>query len=261
MQTQTALAPIDLIVDSREASKHKLLVAWLEGQGLTVSTQLLEAGDYVLNAAPTKKRLCIERKTPMDFLSGLVKRDERGKERGRLWTQLDLLSQLRDERTDVAIALIGWLGMIEKVSKWANVSVCRIFDEVTLSWGIPIIPFANQLWFQNWLAAKCRDLGRLEEKQVLPLRAHRRDLPVHDAALYLLEGLTGPQTATALLEKFGTAKAVANASEEELMEVKGIGKIRAKFIYAAFNHPWRLTVKGSETLFIKHKKNSASAVA
>jgi len=261
-QAQTTLAPVDLIVDTREASKHKPLVAWLEKQGVAVGTQLLEAGDYVLNASPSKKRLCIERKTPMDFLSGLVKRDERGRERGRLWEQLDLLCQLKDEKTDIAIALVGWLGMIEKISKWANVSVCRIFDEITLSWQVPIIPFANQVWFQSWLLAKTRDLGQLKEKQVLPLRTHRRNLTVRDAALYLLEGLTGPQTATALLEKFGRAKAVANASEEELMEVEGIGKIRAKFIHAVFNHPWRLTVssedKGSETLSIKHKKNSPS---
>jgi hypothetical protein len=48
----------------------------------------------------------------------------------------------------------------------------------------------------------------------------------------------------------------------ERLKVEGIGKIRAKFIYAAFNHPWRLAVssegKGSETLSIKPKKNSAS---
>jgi ERCC4-type nuclease len=236
---QIILTPTDLIIDTREASKHTSLVTWLENQGLSVSRQFLDAGDYVLNAAPTKKRLCIERKTPTDFLGGLVKQEERGSGRGRLWEQLSLLSQLRDEKTDVIIALIGWLGMIEKVSKWAHVSVCRVLDEVTLSWRIPIIPFANQLWFQGWLLAKCKDLGKAEEKQVLPLRARRRDLSPEEAPLFLLEGLTGPQTAIALLNKFGTAKAIANATIEELMETEGVGKVRSHLIHAAFNHQWK----------------------
>jgi DNA excision repair protein ERCC-4 len=235
---QVTLTPADLIIDTREASKHPSLVTWLERRGLSVSRQLLDVGDYVLNAVPMKRRLCIERKTPTDFLGGLVKQEERGSGRGRFWDQLNLLSQIRDEKTDVAIALIGWLGMIEKISKWSSVSICRIFDEVTLTWRIPIIPFANQLWFQNWLFAKCKDLGKTEEKQILPLRARRRDLPLEEAPLFLLEGLVGPQTAIALLNRFGTVRAIANATLEELMAVDGVGKIRGHLIHSTFNYQW-----------------------
>lgn len=107
MEVQTALSPIDLIVDTREASKHKSLVAWLETQGFSISMHFLPAGDYVLNATPLKKRLCIERKTPMDLVSRILRERSTGETGGRLWEQLGLLSQVRDETTDVAIALIG----------------------------------------------------------------------------------------------------------------------------------------------------------
>jgi ERCC4-type nuclease len=49
----------------------------------------------------------------------------------------------------------------------------------------------------------------------------------------------GPKIARALLEHFGSVKAVSNASKEELMKVEKIGKKKAERIHAAINSDYR----------------------
>ena len=57
----------------------------------------------------------------------------------------------------------------------------------------------------------------------------------------MLEGISGISAtkATALLEAFGTLRAVAEADREELQSVKGIGPEISRRIHAAFNSRFR----------------------
>ncbi len=57
-----------------------------------------------------------------------------------------------------------------------------------------------------------------------------------DNKAFILEGITGVSAKIAkdLLSHFGSVKAVVNATEEELKEVNGIGKEKAKKIFNLF---------------------------
>ena len=48
----------------------------------------------------------------------------------------------------------------------------------------------------------------------------------------------GPTGAEALLRRFRTVQALANASVEEIMEVEGFGERKAMKVYQTFRHEW-----------------------
>lgn len=72
----------------------------------------------------------------------------------------------------------------------------------------------------------------------VPLRAGKpKEHP--PIARYLIEGLPliGPSMANALLSHFGSAHAVFNATVEELVQVKGVGKLTAEKMFMALRAP------------------------
>ncbi|HID41173.1 MAG TPA: hypothetical protein EYP33_03345 [Pyrodictium sp.] len=229
--SEQILYPVDVVVDSREAAKNKDIVEELKRKGLRVAMQALEAGDYYLLARDLRKALLVERKTVTDFANSV--RDN------RIWDQAQLLREAaQKEGVRPVIVLEGWLGVIEKRTKWNIAALLRILDELVLDWGIPVIPTHNKKATAAWIAAKARSLGKTEEKRILRLRVEKKPLTLNERILYVAEGLAGPTLARRLLERFKTLRRIANASIQELMSVEGIGEKRAKEIYAVFNAIW-----------------------
>ncbi|ABM80315.1 ERCC4 domain-containing protein [Hyperthermus butylicus] len=225
------LVPVDVIVDSREASKNQDIVEGLRSRGLRVAVQELEAGDYYLLATDPSKALLVERKTVIDFANSI--RDN------RVWDQAKRLREAAArEGIKPVIVLEGWLGLVEKRTRWNIAAVLRVIDELVLDWGIPVIPTHNKQATIAWLAAKARSLGRTEEKRVVRLRVEKKPMSLAERILYVAEGLVGPTLARRLLERFGTLRRIANASVQELMSVRGIGEKRAREIYLIFNTEW-----------------------
>lgn len=64
------------------------------------------------------------------------------------------------------------------------------------------------------------------------MRRKRGDLPLPLQQRFVVEGLPGVSSVLAerLLQHFGSVEAVMRASEEELMRVKGIGRVKARRI-------------------------------
>ncbi len=225
------LTPVDVVVDSREASKNKDIVEALRSHGLKVAVLELEAGDYYLLARDPSKAVLVERKTVTDFLNSI--RDN------RIWDQLKRLKQAAEvDGVKPLILLEGWLGVVEKRTRWRLSSVLRILDEIVLDWGIPVLPVHNKKATVEWLVAKAKSLGKTGEKRVLRLRVEKKPMTPRERALYVVEGLAGPVLARRLLKHFKTVRRLANASIEELMRVEGVGEKRAKEIYMVLNTPW-----------------------
>ncbi len=224
--------PVDIIIDSRENSKNPDFEKELKKKGLRVSIQPLEVGDFLLLAPQNKKPLLVERKTVMDFLNSI--RDN------RIWDQTKLLKEAaeRDEYQPFII-LEGWLGLVEKYRQWRIQSVLRVIDTILLEYEVPLINTPNKRATIEWLAAKAKSLGRVEEKKIYRLRVEKKPMSIHERILYVAEGLVGPTLARRLLQHFGTLRAIANASIAELTKVEGIGEKRAFEIYSIFNTPWR----------------------
>jgi len=225
------LAPVDIVVDTREASKNKDIVEGLKGRKLRVAVLELEVGDYYLLADEPSRSLLVERKTVTDLANSIRDR--------RIWDQARRLKEAaaRDGVRPL-ILLEGWLGIVEKRTKWNISAILRVIDELILDWGIPVMPTHNKKATIEWLAAKARSLGKADEKRVVRLRVEKKPPTIKERILYVAEGLAGPVTARRLLEKFGTLRRIANATIKELMSVEGIGEKRAQEIYAILNTPW-----------------------
>ncbi len=225
------LAPVDVVVDSREASKNDVIVAELRRRGLRVAVAELGAGDYYLLASEPGRALLVERKTVLDFANSV--RD------GRIWDQVRRLKEAAEEDgVRPVIILEGWLGVVEKRTRWNIAALLRVLDEIVLDWGVPVIPTHSREATAAWLAAKAKSLGKVEEKRVIRLRVEKKPMSLRDRILYVAEGIAGPVLARRLLQHFKTLRALANASVAELMRVEGIGEKRAREIYAIFNTPW-----------------------
>jgi len=231
------LAPVDVVVDTREASKNRDIVDALRAKGLKVAVMELEVGDYYLLAREPSKAVIVERKTVTDLANSI--RD------GRVWDQARRLREAaaRDSVKPL-ILLEGWIGVIEKRTRWNLAAFLRVIDELVLDWGIPVLPVHNKRATIEWLAAKARSLGKASEKRVMRLRVEKKPLTLQERILYVAEGIVGPVTARRLLSRFRTLRNIANASVKELMSVEGIGEKRAQEIYAVFNTPWEARQEG-----------------
>jgi ERCC4-type nuclease len=230
--SEMLLSPADIVVDTREASKNKDIVEELKRRGVKVAVTALNAGDYYLVGTERIPGILVERKTVTDFLNSV--RDN------RIWEQAKLLVKAAEEDgLRPMIVLEGWLGAIEKYTKWNVGAALRILDEIILDWGIPVLNTPNKRATVVWLAAKAKSLGSLQEKRVARMRAEKKPMTLNERILYVAEGIVGPTLARRLLRKFRTLRRIANASMVELMSVEGIGEKRAKEIYAIFNTEWQ----------------------
>ena len=102
---------------------------------------------------------------------------------------------------------------------------------IALDFGISIIPTRNA---QDTAAMIKRIAIREQtgEKPHIQTRTDKKPVNMWEQQLFIVESLPniGPVNAKKLLEHFGTVSKIINASENELMEVEGIGKKTAKNI-------------------------------
>ena len=225
------LAPVDVIIDSREDSKHPEFRKELVARGLKVAVQPLPAGDFLLLASPGKKPVLVERKTVTDFGNSI--RDN------RVWEQAKLLVEAAKRDGYNALFIIeGWIGILEKYRGWRIQSVLRVIDTLVLDFGLPVLNTPNKQATIEWLVAKAKSLGKTEEKKIYRLRVEKKPMSINERILYVAESIAGPRLARKLLKEFKTLKNIANASIRELMAIEGIGEKRAKEIYSIFNTEW-----------------------
>lgn len=228
---EAPLVPVDVVIDSREASKNSDVVSELKKARLKIAISALNVGDYFLLAPKDKKPILVERKTVADFLNSI--RDN------RIWDQLKLLKKAEEEENVTVIILVeGHLGIAEKYTKWNISAILRIMDEIIIDWNVKVMPSPNKRATIAWLIAKTRSLGIAEKKRPPRLRVEKKPMGINERILYVAESIVGPVLARRLLRKFRTLRNLANASVPELTNVEGIGEKRAKEIHAIFNTSW-----------------------
>jgi Fanconi anemia group M protein len=214
-----------IVVDTREASDIPIVVSLME-MGFEVEEKFLPVGDYYIPAEPCG--YVVERKTIFDFLNAM--RD------GRLISQLKDLATLESDQP--ILLLEGSLSLPEKTGRgWRDSSIIGELLSIGIDWKIPIISLPS-ISRKNWvgkhlvttLKVLCDRAGRTKGER--PLRFVPKEVPLPDQQRFLVEGLPGVSAvrAEALLKHFGTPLAVFNATEEQLLEVEGIGEITARKI-------------------------------
>ncbi len=199
-----------IYADNREADTKVLAIL---KKRCEVREKQLKVADYVLS-----KNVACERKTGNDFLQSLID--------GRLFSQI---KALKDSYENPLLLIEGEISLEER-----NIhpnAVRGALAAIAIDFSVPIMWTKTQLETADMLftIAK-REQG--EKKSRIGLRNKRKFLSLNQQQEFLISGLpkVSDVLAKRVLKHFGTPEKVFTASEQELQEVEGIGKVMAKKI-------------------------------
>ena len=207
---------LKIIVDHREYRSN--VVKNLVIKGILVEPQQLNTGDYVLSS-----RIGVERKNVDDFLNSLIN--------GKLFKQI---SQLRNAYSRPVLILEG-----ENLLTKRNINHNAIFGSlasISVDFGIPILMTKNEIETADLLNVIANREQKQDKKHV-SVRGDKNQMSIKERQQFLVEGLPNVSAVIArrLLNYFGSIKDIANATEEELTQVPGIGKGIASDIIHVLN--------------------------
>ena len=207
---------IKIIVDHREYRSN--VVRNLTFKGASVEPSQLDVGDYILSS-----RIGVERKKVDDFLESLID--------GKLFKQI---AQLRDAYSRPVLILEG-----EDLLTKRNINHNAIFGSlasITVDFGIPILKTKDSSETADLLKIIAQREQK-EDKKSIAIRGDKTQMSIRERQQFIIEGLPNVSAVIAqrLLSHFGSIKGISNASEKELLEVKGVGKNIAKDITNIIN--------------------------
>jgi len=207
---------IKIIVDHREYRSN--VVKNLAIKGILLEPQQLDTGDYVLSS-----RIGVERKNVDDFLESLIN--------GKLFKQI---SQLRDAYSRPVLILEG-----ENLLTKRNINHNAIFGSlasISVDFGIPVLMTKDEMETADLLNVIAKREQK-QDKKYVAVRGNKTQMSIKERQQFLVEGLPNVSAVIArrLLNHFGSIKDIANATEEELIQVPGIGKGIASEIIHVLN--------------------------
>lgn len=213
---------VKIYVDERERSST--IPEILNSLGLTVIYKMLEVGDYVISDS-----LVIERKRVDDLVRSVFD--------GRFFEQVGKLSEV----CDIPMIIIeGDLADVRYLtSKWRSVEGALL--TAIISYGV--IPYYTK--DSNHTADVIKHIAekfsdRPSFKSYFRKVAKPKVDDIRSWQLYVLQSLpgVGVKTARKLLERFGSVRAVFNASLSELSMVEGINEEKASKIVKVITEPY-----------------------
>jgi Fanconi anemia group M protein len=207
---------VKIVVDHREYRSN--VVKNLAVKGTFVEPQQLDVGDYVLSS-----RIGVERKNVDDFLESLID--------GKLFKQM---AQLRDAYSRPVLILEG-----ENLLTKRNITHNAIFGSlasISVDFGIPVLTTKDAIETADLLKVIAQREQK-EDKKAVAVRGEKTQMSLRERQQFIVEGLPNVSAVIAkrLLSHFGSVKDIANATEGELLEVKGVGKNIASDIIKLLN--------------------------
>lgn len=204
---------LTIVVDPRETRSG--VTRFLEKAGVNLVLQNLEIGDYVAS-----DRVCIERKSTVDFLESLINRRR---------NLLEQIHRLREEYAKPLLIIEG-----ESIYGQRNVHpnvVRAVMASIALDFSVPIIQTRDE-------ADTASLIYIIARKEQVPTRGgvnphgKKPSATLKEQQEYLVSALPtiGIVTARNLLRRFRTIERIAVASKEELMEVEHVGEKTAELI-------------------------------
>ncbi|HLF91827.1 MAG TPA: ERCC4 domain-containing protein [Planctomycetota bacterium] len=192
----------------RESGTARALLA----AGAPLSFVQLKAGDYLVQGS-----LAIERKTARDFWASIFD--------GRLFRQVSRLS--RSAQRSLLLVEGQGLDLARPAVRGTIVAIAAVF-------GMPILFARSPDDSAQWILTAARQLAARPE--MAHVRPGWRPKGKRARQIFVLQGLpgVGPIRAEALLERFGSIRAILNAEEAALRNVPGIGaKIAGRILWLA----------------------------
>ncbi len=207
---------IPLVVDSNEPED---IPDRLRELGVDVEVRKIAPGDYVLGP------IGVERKALHDFFNSLVRK--------RLFEQV---RRLREAYPQPLVILEGDLAEISTFKHPQSILGALLALEV--GERVPVLTTADK----DQTALLLSILWKRQEKGAADygLRHKPKAMTVEQRQRFLVEGLpsVGETLARNLLERFGSVRAVFNASEDELKRVSKIGDVKAAEIVRLASAPY-----------------------
>ena len=218
---------IMLLIDSREDSKlSRNVEAIFTNTNKPCEKIWLEIGDYVVQSEPS---LCIEAKTTADFLQSVKNK--------RIFNQIDNM----DREYDNNILLIyGNLNdATEYMTKSVKYKIQLKKQFIGALSSIALHTDIKPIWVDNYKSAAhvIAALYTHAEKKLIIHKQLPKKVRTDDVRIDVLTQIKGISIGKAqtLLDKFGNIAELVVASEKEICEVEGIGKVTASNIHIAFN--------------------------
>ena len=207
---------VKIIVDHREYRSN--VVRNLTVMGTSVEPQQLDVGDYILSS-----RIGVERKKVEDFLESLMG--------GKLFKQI---ARLRNTYSRPIMIIEG-----DDLYTQRNINHNAIFGSlasISVDYGVSILSTKNALETADLLNVIAKREQR-DDKKVAAIRGDKTQMSLRERQQFIIEGLPNVSAVIAkrLLTHFGSIKDIANASIEELQQVKGVGKNIASDIINLLN--------------------------
>jgi Fanconi anemia group M protein len=205
---------VEIVADQRELDSH-IARDLSTRDGITTRLETLEVGDYVLS-----DRVVVERKSVSDFLDTLLGEDR------------SMFEQVKDATRNYARPVVVIEG--EDLYGERNVhpnAIRGALSSLAVDFGASVLFTRDAEDTADLLEVIAR---REQEDDDREVRVHgkksQRTLEEQQEYVVSSIGEVGPVTARALLEHFGSVEAVMTASEEDLLEVTGVGQVTAERI-------------------------------
>ncbi|RZN41485.1 MAG: DEAD/DEAH box helicase, partial [Methanophagales archaeon ANME-1-THS] len=204
---------LTVVVDPRETRSG--VTRFLEKAGVNLILKNLEIGDYVAS-----DRVCIERKSTIDFLDSLINK------RRNLFEQIHRLK----EEYEKPLLIIEGESIYGQRNVHPNV-VRAVMASIAVDFSVPIIQTRDEADTASLLYIIARK-EQVPNKAGVNPHGKKPTASLKEQQEYLISALPtiGIVTARNLLRRFKTIERIATASKEELMEVEHVGEKTAELI-------------------------------
>ena len=205
-------------MDHRE---NKLMLKELAKNECDVEIRQLAIADFVLEIKTETgeiQTIGIERKTVDDFLDSIIDK--------RLVNQLILLKQ----NFNMPLLILEGTDDIYTLRNFHPNSIRGMMASIALEFQVPMVTTRSIKDTAKMLKVIASKFEK--SKKPISLLTKRKPLTTKELQEYIIESLpgVGPTIAKNLLKEFKTIKVIFNATEEELMKIEKIGKLKAKEI-------------------------------
>jgi len=210
---------VKIVVDSREPDVIAVLLVQL---GVEVERRAVTPGDYILSS-----ECAVERKTTQDFFNSLFS--------GRLFEQVE---RLKEAYAKPLLIIEGDVG--EELADRLNPrAFWGALLKLQIDYNLPTINTYNTFQTVDLLVTLAKRLQQ-QPAEHIKLRHKPKILSERERQIYVVCGLPGigEGLAIKLLTRFGSVRRVFNASKFDLMEVEGIGEVKAERITKLLDAPF-----------------------
>ncbi len=211
----------EIIVDCREANTATKIVKGLIEKGVTLKSETLEKGDYILS-----DQCAVERKTVQDFVYTLTRR--------YLFEQL---FKLKEAYPKSLLLIEGYMPMIYKFSHIQPAAVWGAMFNLAKN-GVAIVNTSSYKETIDFLYVAARQ-EQIVEKRSPTVHAFKKNETLSESQIYFIASLPniGREKATSILQSYQTPLNALINVDDWAKTVNGLGPVITNKVKAVLTTP------------------------